>query len=186
MNASDPSPITQLLGQWRSGDAQALDRLVPLVYADLHRIAARQLRGEKAITFSPTELVHEACLRLMGPSVEWQDRAHFFAIAARQMRRILVDHARHRQREKRGGGAAHVTLQMDDVPDQRSPPDVIALDQLLDQLGTVDERKRDVLELHYFGGLSHLEMSHVLNVSEATVDRDLRFAKAWLRQALEA
>ena len=186
MNASDSSPITQLLGEWRSGDAHALDRLVPLVYADLRRIASRQLRGEKALTLSPTELVHEACLRLMGPSVAWQDRAHFFAIAARQMRHILVDQARHRQRGKRGGGAAPVTLQVDEVQDAQSPPDVIALDQLLDQLGDVDGRKRDVLELHYFGGLSHLEMSHVLQVSEATVDRDLRFAKAWLRQALEA
>ncbi len=186
MNASDPNPITLLLGEWRSGDAQALDRLVPLVYGDLRQLAQRQLRGERAVTLSATELVHEACLRLMGPAIEWQDRAHFFAIAARQMRHILVDHARHRQRDKHGGGATPVTLQVDDAHDQQAPPDVIALDLLLDQLGSVDERKRDVLELHYFGGLSYLEMAHVLKVSEATVDRDLRFAKAWLRQALEA
>lgn len=186
MNASDSTPITELLSAWRGGDAEALDRLVPLVYGDLRRIALRHLRGEGAITLSATELVHEACLRLIGPAVDWQDRAHFFAIAARQMRHILVDHARHKRRDKRGGGAAPITLQADDVEDRSAPPDVIALDQILEQLGALDARKRDVLELHYFGGLSYLEMSHVLKVSEATVDRDLRFAKAWLRQALEA
>jgi RNA polymerase sigma factor (TIGR02999 family) len=179
------SGITQLLREWRSGDRGALDRLVPLVYADLHRVAAGHLRREGAITLSSTELVHEVCLRLMGPTVAWQDRAHFFAVAARQMRQILVDHARHKQRDKRGGGVVPVTLRADDAEDWVSPPDVIALDMVLGQLGVVDARKRDVLELHYFGGLSYLEMSHVLSVSEATIDRDLRFAKAWLRQALQ-
>jgi len=186
MHESDSAPITQLLGQWRRGDAGALDRLVPLVYGDLRQLAQRHLRGEGAITLNATELVHEACLRLIGPALDWQDRAHFFAIAARQMRHVLVDHARHKQRDKRGGGLAAVTLQADDAEDNQAPPDVVALDQLLTRLGEVDARKRDVLELHYFGGLSYLEMSHVLNVSEATVDRDLRFAKAWLRQALQA
>ena len=180
------TPITQLLSEWRDGDEQALDRLVPLVYSDLRKLALRHLRREGAVTLSATELVHEAYLRLMGPDVNWQDRAHFFAIAARQMRHILVDHARHKQRDKRGGGAAPVSLHTDDALDSHSLPDMLAFDQLLDQLSVVDARKRDVLELHYFGGLSYLEMSHVLKVSEATVDRDLRFAKAWLRQSLEA
>ncbi|HEX6833857.1 MAG TPA: ECF-type sigma factor [Rudaea sp.] len=178
--------ITQLLREWRDGDAGALDRLVPLVYADLRRLAGGHLRREGAITLSSTELVHEVCLRLMGPSVAWQDRAHFFAVSARQMRHILVDHARRKARHKRGGKAVAVTLSTDDVEEPASPPDVIALDMVLEQLGAVDARKRDVLELHYFGGLSYHEMAHVLAVSEATVDRDLRFAKAWLRQALRA
>lgn len=186
MNPSEATPITQLLSEWRSGDVRALDRLAPLVYGDLRHLAQRHLRREGPVTLSATDLVHEACLRLIGPAVDWQDRAHFFAIAARQMRHVLVDHARHKQRVKRGGGAVAVTLQAEEVQDGQSPPDVLAVDQLLTRLGAVDERKRDVLELHYFGGLSYLEISHVLNVSEATVDRDLRFAKAWLRQALEA
>ncbi|HVH32994.1 MAG TPA: ECF-type sigma factor [Tahibacter sp.] len=186
MNAPEQPPITQLLGEWRNGDPRALDRLVPLVYGDLHRLAERHLRREGPVTFNATELLHEACLRLIGPAVEWQDRAHFFAIAARQMRHVLVDHARRKQRDKRGGGAAAITLQADDVQDGQSPPDILAFDQLLTRLSAVDPRKRDVLELHYFGGLSYLEMSHVLAVSEATIDRDLRFAKAWLRQALLA
>ncbi|WP_313920468.1 ECF-type sigma factor [Tahibacter sp.] len=186
MNALEQLPITNLLGEWRSGDASALDRLVPLVYSDLRRLAQRHLRREGPITLNATELVHEACLRLIGPAVELQDRAHFFAIAARQMRHVLVDHARRKQRLRHGGGAAAITLQADDLHDSRSPPDVLAFDQLLTQLSALDPRKRDVLELHYFGGLSYLEMSLVLDVSEATIDRDLRFAKAWLRQALLA
>jgi len=185
MKAPEQPPITKLLGEWRNGDLRALDRLAPLVYGDLRLLAQRHLRREGPVTLDATELVHEACLRLIGPAVDWQDRAHFFAIAARQMRHVLVDHARRKQRDKRSGGAA-VTLQAGDIEDGRSPPDVLAFDQLLTQLSAVDPRKRDVLELHYFGGLSYLEMSRVLAVSEATIDRDLRFAKAWLRQALQA
>jgi RNA polymerase sigma factor (TIGR02999 family) len=185
MTQPESAPITQLLSAWRGGDAAALERLIALVYADLQRVAQRHLRREGAITLSATELVHEACLRLIGPSLDWQDRAHFFAIAARQMRHVLVDHARRKQRDKRDGGKA-VTLQDDLAEAGVSPPDVLELDLLLDRLADLDARKRDVLELHYFGGLSHLEMAQALQVSEATVDRDLRFAKAWLRQALQA
>lgn len=176
-------PITQLLGAWRSGDGQALEQLLPLVYADLHRMAQRHLRAEGQLTLSPTDLVHEAYLRLLGP-VDWQNRAHFFAIAARQMRHVLVDHARHKLRAKRGGGELRVDWPAAVSAEAPAPPDVLKLDLLLDTLATLDGRKRDVLELHYFGGLSHREMAHVLAVSEATIDRDLRFAKAWLRQAL--
>jgi RNA polymerase sigma factor (TIGR02999 family) len=178
--------ITRLLAAWRGGDGQALEQLLPLVYAELRRIAHRRLRASSAPTLSATDLVHEAYLKLLGPSVDWQNRAHFFAIVARQMRQILVDRARYRQRAKRGGGAPALTLSQEEPADQHAPLDVLLVDQLLTQLATVDERKRDVLELHYFGGLSHLEMSHALGVSEATVDRDLRFAKAWLRKAMSA
>lgn len=185
MTISQSVPITQLLSRWREGDAQALERLIAAVYADLQHLARRHLRREGAITLSATELVHEACLRLMGPGLDWQDRAHFFAVAARQMRHVLVDHARRKQRDKRDGGKA-MTLDDGLADGGASPPDVLELDALLDRLADVDARKRDVLELHYFGGLSHLEMAHTLRISEATVDRDLRFAKAWLRQALQA
>jgi RNA polymerase sigma factor (TIGR02999 family) len=181
----DSAQITRLLHAWRGGDEQALAHLLPLVYADLQRIARRQLRSDGGRTLSATDLVHEAYMKLLGPTVAWQDRAHFFAIAAKQMRHVLVDHARHRQRAKRGGGMLAVTIPLDEPDPDARPPDILLLDQLLSQLAAVDERKRDVLELHYFGGLSHLEMAQVLGVSEATVDRDLRFAKAWLRQAMQ-
>jgi RNA polymerase sigma factor (TIGR02999 family) len=184
MDAPDSPQITRLLVAWRRGDERALEQLLPLVYADLRHIARRHLRAEGALTLSATDLVHEAYIKLVGPGVEWQDRAHFFASAAKQMRHVLVDHARRRQRAKRGGGQLAVTLSREEPQDQSAPSDVLLIDQLLNQLETVDKRKREVLELHYFGGLSHLEMSHVLQVSEATVDRDLRFAKAWMRQAM--
>jgi RNA polymerase sigma factor (TIGR02999 family) len=184
-NAID-APITQLLARWRDGDRAALERLTPLVYADLQRVAQRHLRREGAITLTPTDLVNEACLKLLGPSVDWQDRAHFFAVASRQMRHVLVDHARHKLREKRGGGVHPVTLITDISDEGAGNPELLALDEALDQLGAFDARKRDMLELHYFGGMSYAEMALTLSVSEATVDRDLRFAKAWIRQALTA
>jgi RNA polymerase sigma factor (TIGR02999 family) len=181
-----PSPsVTQLLGAWRGGDRAALDALTPLVYRELQRIAHGALRGERAgHTLQTTALVHEAFVHLADARVEWQDRAHFFAIAARQMRRILVNHALEKNAAKRGGGAPHTTL--DGALDVIGTPsaEITDLDDALRRLEAFDERKARILELHYFGGLTYEEMSAVMSLSSTTLDAELRFAKAWLRQQL--
>lgn len=158
-----------------------LDRLMPLVYQELHALAHRHMRGEREDhTLQTTALVHEAFLRLSGSDVRFQDRVHFFALAASTMRRVLVDHAKSKQRAKRGGGA--VLLPIDAALDASGAPrdDVIALDEALERLTQHDERKARVVELYYFAGLTYEEIATSLDVSLATVDRDLRFAKAWL------
>jgi RNA polymerase sigma factor (TIGR02999 family) len=152
-----------------------------VVYPELHAIAHRQLAREApGHTLQTTALVHEGYLRLVGADVTWEDRRHFYTVAARAMRRVLVDHARGRSRTKRGGAIRIVTLD-DDVAhaDQRAV-DLVALDEALKELAAIDERKARAMELHYFGGLSYAETARVLDVSPATVDRDLRMAKAWL------
>jgi len=184
MDKADPS-VTQLLDAWRGGDRSALDRLVPVVYRELQRLAHSAMRGERAgHTLQTTALVHEAFVQLADASVDWQNRAHFFAIAARQMRRILVNHALEKKAEKRGGGAPHASL--DDALDVVGAPsaEITDLDDALAQLEKFDERKARILELHYFGGLTFEEMSAVMNLSASTLDSELRFAKAWLRQQL--
>lgn len=180
-----PAPtVTSLLEQWRSGDSDALDQLTPLIYDDLRRIAARHLRSERAgHTLQATALVNEAFARLAESDMEFQDRAHFLAIAARTMRHILTDFGRARRSLKRGGGVAPVTLVEDRVADPVSA-DIIDLDEALQTLATIDERKSDVLVLHYFGGMTYDEISVAVGVSAATVDRDLRLAKAWLAHEL--
>ncbi len=173
--------VTQLLVAWRAGDRGVLDRLMPLVYQELHALAHRHMRGEREDhTLQTTALVHEAFLRLSGSDVKLQDRVHFFALAASTMRRVLVDHAKSKQRAKRGGGA--VLLSIDAALDVSDAPsdDVISLDDALERLTQHDERKARVVELHYFAGLTYEEIATSLDVSVATVDRDLRFAKAWL------
>ena len=180
--------VTGLLQRWRGGDAAALDELLPLVYAELRRCADASLRRENdaPLSLQPTALVHEAYLRLAaGADVDWQDRGHFFAVAARLMRQILVDHARARRARKRDGGE-RVTLSMLDKPDPREVVDVVALDQVLRGLEAIDERKARIVELRVFGGLEFSEMGEVLGLSRATLDREFRAARAWLYRALES
>lgn len=187
MAALPPGEVSRLLIEWRDGDEAVLDRLMPLVYAELHSIASRHLRDEHAAaTFQTTALIHEAYLRLVGADVDWQGRQHFLAIAARTMRRILVDHARGRKASKRGGDRVPVTLHEDIVGDERDAIDVIAIDDALTRLAALDERKARVIELHHFGGLNYDEIAKILDVSITTVHRDLRFATAWLHAQLAA
>ena len=178
--------VTTLLRAWRGGDQAAFERLTPLVYDELRRRARYCLRGERPDhTLRPTALVNEAYLRLVRlDQVEWQDRAHFFALAARQMRRILVDSARARRYRKRGGGAVNVTF-TESLAVSRSNPDVIALDEALDVLARHDERKARVVELRFFGGLTNEEIGAALHISTDTVTRDWQMAKLWLRRELK-
>ena len=181
---TNPS-VTALLLEWRRGDPEALDRLIPLVYTELRRIAARQLRNERPDhTLAATALVHEAYGRLVNAEITWQDRAHFFAVAARTMRRVLVDHARAQQRAKRGAGAVRVTLDEHLAVSAGNPDEILALDRALDALAEMDARKAEVVQLHFFGGLTYDQIAEALGISPATVDRDLRMAKAWLFRAL--
>jgi RNA polymerase sigma factor (TIGR02999 family) len=183
-----PSPhdVTALLDDWSRGDHRALDRLLPLVYAELRRIAARQLRHERAgHTLQPTALVHEAYLRLVKQrTVDWQNRAHFYGVAAQVMRRILVDHARRQAARKRGDHAQRVPL--DEVAETATPTEipVLALDHALTRLAQLDPGLARIVELRAFGGLTIDEAAHVLRVSPSTAKREWRTAKAWLTHEL--
>jgi RNA polymerase sigma factor (TIGR02999 family) len=179
--------VTLLLRDWRAGDRAALDELMPQVYAELHRLAAGYLRHERpGHTLRPTELLSEAYLRLVGSGhPEWNDRVHFFAIAARVMRQILVDHARKRGAGKRGAGERPATLD-EQIAAVDRPEELVALDAALVALGAFDERKARVVELHYFGGLTQEEIAAVLDVHVNTIARDLRVAEAWLHRELSA
>ncbi len=179
--------ITQLLNQWSDGDAEVLDDLMPLVYGELRRQAAGYLRRERSDhTLQPTALINEAYLKLIDQrDVKWQNRAHFFAIAAQAMRRILVDYARERKREKRGGAAENLSLdQALTIVSQEKSVDLVALDEALNKLAQFDERQAKVVELRYFSGLSIDETAEVLDVSNVTVRRDWNMAKAWLHQEI--
>jgi RNA polymerase sigma-70 factor (ECF subfamily) len=180
--------LTRLLVQWRAGDAGALDRLMPLVYAELRRIAHRYMRDERPNhALQTTALVHEAYLRMIDVSgVDWQSRNQFYAVSARMMRRILVEEARKRDAEKRGADASHVALDEDMLPSPERGADVLALEEALGRLESLDERKARVVELRCFAGLSVQETAQVLDVSEETVFRDWRMAKLWLRRELSA
>lgn len=178
--------VSQLLLAWREGDASALARLIPLVYQELHALARRYLRDERPDhTLQTTALIHEAYLRLCGADVAWEGRVHFLAVAAQTMRRILVDHARSRARAKRGGGEAPITLDDALVASPDRPDALLALDEALQRLSALDERKGRAVELHYFGGLTYDETAAALDISAATVDRELRMAKAWLYRELQ-
>jgi len=181
-----PTDITELLSAWReTNDETALARLMPLVYSELRRLAARRLRLERTgHTLQPTALVHEAYVRLVQAEVSVNDRVHFFALAARIMRRVLVDHARARNSDKRGGGRTQITLTDGSIATDPKGIDLLALDEALSRLGELDPRMAKVIELHYFGGLTYAETSIALEISEATVDRQLRLAKAWLTEQL--
>jgi RNA polymerase sigma factor (TIGR02999 family) len=177
--------ITELLVEVRRGDREALNRLVPLVNAELHRLARGRLRSEFAAhTLQPTELIHEAYLRLLqGSQPEWESRTHFFSIAARLMRQILTDHARARNSQKRDHTAT-VTLAHAGYLEPQTPSSLLALDGALETLANVDQRKSRAIELRYFGGLSIEEIASVLDISVATVRRDLRMGEAWLRREI--
>jgi RNA polymerase sigma factor (TIGR02999 family) len=183
---TDARPVTALLRAWGQGEEEALKRLIPLVHAELHRIASRCMAGERAgHSLQPTALVNEAYVRLIDvQQVRWQDRAHFLAMSARLMRRILVDYARSKGYQKRGGGAVRVTFDEVAVPGKSVDPDLVALDDALAELAKVDERKSRVVEMRFFGGLSLEETASVLGVSEDTVTRDWKLAKAWLSREL--
>ena len=181
-----PENVTKLLVAWGNGDETARDELMPLVYQELHRLAHHYMNRERpGHTLQTSALVNEAFVRLIDQKdVQWQNRAHFFGIAAQMMRRILVDHARSRASAKRGGGAPHVSLaEVAIVSDERAA-EVVALDNALLNLAAVDERKSQIVELRFFGGLSIEETAEVLAVSPGTVMRDWTLAKAWLRRAV--
>ena len=178
--------ITQLLHDWIDGDEQSLETLTPLVYEQLRRIAENAFRGERPNhTLQATALVHEAYARLVGADVEWRDRSHFYALAARMMRRILVDHANARSAAKRGGGLRNVTLDESVLVSPDTSDEILEMHEALNELAEQDSRKAEILELHYFGGLTYDEMGSVLGLSSSTLDRDMRFAKAWLRARLD-
>lgn len=174
--------ITRLIRDSASGDPQQQERLVIAVYDDLKRIAAGQLKGERSDhTLHPTALVHEAYMRLANQhSTEWQDRLHFFAIASRIIRRILIDHARAKNAAKRGGPMNQVSLMACDAATPEREVDLLSLDEALAELGEISERQSQIVELRYFGGLTMVEIATVLGVGKRTVDRDWNIARAWL------
>lgn len=182
MASFPPSEITQLLVKSSQGDKAALDQLLPLVYQELRRLAHHQLGQERAHhSLQTTGLVHEAYLRLAGQQeVDWENRFHFFGLAAQMMRRVLVDYARARQSDKRGGGAVQVSLTQAENKSEDRAAEVIALDEALKTLSTLDPRQSQIIELRYFGGLSVEETAAVLKVSPSTVLGDWRQARAWL------
>lgn len=186
--SESPGDITQRLRELGDSRGAAADELFRLVYDELRRIAAAQLRKERpGHTLTPTALVHEAYMKLVDQTrVDWKNRAHFFAISARAMRRILIDYARKRRAAKRGGGEPLVTLGT--VPDERTTrlDELLALDEALDRLHDLDERRAKVVELRFFAGLRHREVGEALGVSEPTVRRDWRLARAWLSTQLQA
>jgi RNA polymerase sigma factor (TIGR02999 family) len=181
-----PGPVTRLLLEWSDGDERARDEMLPLVYNELRRLAASYLRRERpGHTLRPTELVHDAYLRLIDQrQVNWKNRAQFVGLAAVMMRRILVNHARERAADKRGGDVQKVPLSGVDVASAPQDVDVIALHSALDQLEAIDQRKSRIVELRFFGGLTTNEIAEVLHISPATIERDWSFARAWLYDAL--
>ena len=187
MTSAPASEITGLLVDWGNGDQTALDKLLPLVEQELHRLAHNYMRRENpAHTLQTTALVNEAYLKLIDQhKTHWQNRAHFFAIAAKIMRRILLNYARDQNRQKRGGKAVQISLSEVNRFSLERPEELIALDEALERLAAVDERKSRVVELRYFGGLDIDEIAEVLNVSSITVMRDWKFAKAWLFREIE-
>jgi RNA polymerase sigma factor (TIGR02999 family) len=184
------SDVTGLLVRWSEGDQQALEQVLPLVYGELRRIASNQLRRErKDHTLAPTALVNELYLRLVDQRrTSWQNRAHFFGLAAQLMRRILVDHARARSAEKRGGGVARISLEEvqdgDALPDDSGVADVLAIDDALGRLASIDADQARIVELRFFGGLNVDEIAAVVGRSPRTVKREWRLARAWLYRAL--
>ncbi len=181
---SSTSEVTRLLREWRSGNHEAMDQLMPLIYDDLRRLANHYLRRERPEhTLQPTALVNEAYIRLTGVQVSWKDRGHFLAVFARLMRRLLVDHARAHRRVKRH--SVKVSLDEAGEVSAKSALDLVALDHALAQFATFDPRKVEIIELHFFGGLNNEEVADALGISRATVQRDLRLAKAWLKRQLQ-
>jgi len=186
MTASSPNEVTQSLLDWSEGDKAAIDRLMPVVYDELRKLAHYHMgRERRGHTLQTSALVNEAYLRLIDQkSVQWRNRAHFFGIASQMMRRILVDHARSRQYAKRGGGAHRVTLDEALLVCEERVAEVVALDDALTSLAVIDKRKSQIVEMRFFGGLSIDETAEVLGVSPGTVMRDWTLAKAWLHREI--
>jgi RNA polymerase sigma factor (TIGR02999 family) len=180
--------VTILLKAWSEGDPSAPQKLAPLIYGELQRLARRSMRGENPQhTLETGALINEAYVRLADwKNARWENRAHFYGVASHIMRRVLVDHARSRSYQKRGGGVRPVTLDDNIVTSPSRAPDLLALDEALEKLAKVDERKSKVVELRFFGGLSVEETAGVLNISPFTVIRDWNFAKAWLQREIRA
>ena len=183
--SDDAGRVTQLLLRWSDGDHSALDRLIPIIYDDLLRLARAQLNREhRECTLQPHDLVHESYMRLADQTrLQWQNRAHFYAVAAKTMRRVLIDQARKRNADKRGGGMK-ITLKTGMDPAEEPAPDLLAMDEALVKLAALDERKSQAIELKFFGGMTTEEIGLVLGVSVATVGRELRLGQAWLRREL--
>ncbi len=183
----EPSRVTKLLQDWSHGDRQALDELMPVVYQELKKLANSYLRAERPDhTLQPTALIHEVYLRFIGQNMpEWESRAHFFGVAARLMRQILIDHARSRSAERRGGPHQSKIL-LDDVPlfSQDQAAELLAFDDALRKLAELDDRKAKIIEMRSFAGMNVDETARALNVSEATIKREMRLAKAWLMREL--
>lgn len=181
-----PQEITELLNQWKGGDREALDRLVPIVYADLRQLAKHYLGGERAEhTLQTTALVNEAYMKLaQAESVNWQDRKHFFRVAARIMRHILVNYALAHKADKRGGGQQDLPLDEVMIAAEGRDVEIIALNEALEKLAEVDERKTQLIELRYFAGLDQEQTAEALGISRATLNREWRLAKAWLHAYL--
>jgi RNA polymerase sigma factor (TIGR02999 family) len=179
--------VTELLGKWSQGDQAALTELTPLIYEELRRLAHREMGAERPYhTLQTTALVNEAYLRLADQTnAQWQNRAHFFAVAARAMRRILVSYARSQRAQKRGGGAPKMELDEAALVSPEESQEIIDLHEALERLAALDSRKAQIVELKYFGGLNYDEMAEVLKISPVTVRRDWRFAKAWLYTQLQ-
>lgn len=185
MHSRSTGDVTGLLLRWRAGDESALTELMPLVYNELRVLAGRFTQREhEGHTLQATALVHEAYLRLVGMDVQWEGRAHFLSLAARLMRRILVDHAREARRSKRGGAGTRVDMDIARVAAPMPDASIVELDDALARLAQLDGRKARAVEMHFFGGLSYDQLAEMLGVSPATVSRDLRLAKAWLRKEL--
>lgn len=177
--------ITRLLQDWRAGDEQARDALMSVVYERLRQLAAQHFAGERVgHTLQPTALVHEAFLSLQSSAIDWQDRHHFYALAAQMMRHLLVDHARARLRHKRGGDQLRVEFDGLELAAAERDVDLLALDSALERLERLNERTSRVLEMIYFGGLTQDSVAEVLNISRRTVDRDLNLGRAWLKREL--
>jgi len=185
---SQQGEVTALLAAWRGGDGDALEKLIPIVYEDLRRVAGRYMRLEEfGHTLQTTALVHEAYLRLTREQDRtWESRAHFFAVAAQIMRNLLVDHARTAARVKRGGGVVEISLDAAPALTTAEPEDLLALDDALRRLAEVDPRASRIVELRYFVGLNNAEVATVIGISEKTVIRDWNTAKAWLRAELRS
>ena len=183
--SDDPQLVTRLLQEWSGGSKEALDELMPLVYQQLRRLASRCLRAERPDhTLRATALVNEAYMRLVNANVDWQDRVHFFAIAARLLRRILVDHAKAHNSRKRGSGAEKIEFDEAIMVGSGGSAELLELDEALKRLAAHDQRKSEVIELLFFGGLTYDETAAALNISAATVHRELVMAKAWLHREL--
>lgn len=181
----EQTSVTRLLQQWGSGNKEALDQLMPVVYEQLHKLASRCLYAERPDhTLRATALVNEAYLRLVDSDVTFQDRVHFYAVAARVLRHILVDHAKAHSRNKRGGGAEKIPLDEAVIIGPEAPSDILELDEALHRLAAHDQRKSEVIELLFFGGLTYDEVAAALKISPATVHRELTMGKAWLHHEL--